>query len=75
MRVCVLPVFPLRQTDKTVVCWGMLSSVTSPPRDVKFDELSLGWNHGCGVRVEDGGVQCWGSRANNRLDIPSVLQY
>lgn len=61
------------QTDKTVTCWGMRSGVTAAPRDVQFDELTLGWNHGCGIRFEDGRVQCWGDRSNNRLDIPSAL--
>ncbi|DAZ95155.1 TPA: hypothetical protein N0F65_009864 [Lagenidium giganteum] len=60
--------------DKRVVCWGMRSGVTSAPTDVMFDELSLGWNHGCGIRYEDGGVQCWGDRSSSRLDVPSALQ-
>lgn len=65
----------MTQLDKTVTCWGMRSGVTSAPSNVKFDELTLGWNHGCGIRLDDGGVQCWGDRANNRLDVPTVLQF
>ncbi|KAG1697351.1 hypothetical protein DVH05_016633 [Phytophthora capsici] len=60
--------------DKTAICWGMRSGVIAAPTDVQFDELTLGWNHGCGIRFEDGGVQCWGDRGNNRLDIPRALQ-
>ncbi|CEG47012.1 Regulator of chromosome condensation 1/beta-lactamase-inhibitor protein II [Plasmopara halstedii] len=59
--------------DKTVVCWGMRSGVTAAPTDVQFDELSLGWNHGCAIRFDDGGVQCWGDRGSNRLEIPGEL--
>ncbi|KAG6594342.1 Regulator of chromosome condensation 1/beta-lactamase-inhibitor protein II [Phytophthora cinnamomi] len=59
--------------DKTVTCWGMRSGVTAAPTDVQFDELTLGWNHGCGIRFEDGGVQCWGDRSSNRLEIPDAL--
>ncbi|GMG16224.1 unnamed protein product [Phytophthora fragariaefolia] len=61
------------QMDKTVTCWGMRSGVTAAPTNVQFDELTLGWNHGCGIRFEDGGVQCWGDRGSNRLDIPDSL--
>ncbi|ETK73155.1 hypothetical protein L915_19893 [Phytophthora nicotianae] len=59
--------------DKTVTCWGMRSGVTAAPTDVQFDELTLGWNHGCGIRYEDGGIQCWGDRGSNRLEIPEAL--
>ncbi|KAH7460790.1 hypothetical protein PRIC1_006161 [Phytophthora ramorum] len=62
------------KVDKTVVCWGMRSGVTAAPTDVQFDELTLGWNHGCGIRFEDGGVQCWGDRGSNRLEIPEALR-
>lgn len=61
------------QMDKTVTCWGMRSGVTAAPTNVQFDELTLGWNHGCGIRFEDGGVQCWGDRGSNRLEIPASL--
>ncbi|RLN80460.1 hypothetical protein BBJ28_00001318 [Nothophytophthora sp. Chile5] len=59
--------------DKTVECWGMRSGVTAAPTDIQFDELTLGWNHGCGIRFEDGGVQCWGDRGSNRLEVPTAL--
>ncbi|TMW65433.1 hypothetical protein Poli38472_008075 [Pythium oligandrum] len=57
--------------DRTVVCWGMRSGVMGVPKDVAFDELSLGWNHGCGIHYEDGKVQCWGDRTGRRLEVPS----
>jgi len=51
----------------------MRSGVTAVPTTVQFDELTLGWNHGCGIRFEDGRVQCWGDRAGDRLSVPAVL--
>ncbi len=62
------------KVDKHVVCWGMRSGVTAAPKAVMFVELTLGWNHGCGIRVEDGGVQCWGDNHSGRLDVPTILQ-
>lgn len=74
--VCVCPLLTYglaRQTDKMAMCWGMRSGVTAVPTSVQFDELTLGWNHGCGIRFEDGRVQCWGDRASNRLAVPADL--
>ncbi|KAJ0411543.1 hypothetical protein ATCC90586_001138 [Pythium insidiosum] len=59
---------------KTIACWGMRSGVTAAPTTVKFDELSLGWNHGCGIRYDDGAVQCWGDSSSDRLAIPAALR-
>lgn len=69
----VLTPWTAKQTDKTAVCWGMRSGVTAVPTTVQFDELTLGWNHGCGIRFEDGRVQCWGDRSGDRLSVPADL--
>ncbi|ETW04783.1 hypothetical protein H310_03922 [Aphanomyces invadans] len=59
--------------DKTVLCWGMTEGVTNIPKLVAFDELTLGWDHGCGILSRTGRVQCWGHSANGRLDVPAKL--
>ncbi|RHY24336.1 hypothetical protein DYB34_004645 [Aphanomyces astaci] len=59
--------------DKTVVCWGMTEGVTNVPKGVAFDELTLGWDHGCGILSRTGRVQCWGHNSNGRLDVPAKL--
>nr|CCA22321.1 conserved hypothetical protein [Albugo laibachii Nc14] len=56
-----------------IVCWGLRSGVTSAPKDVQFDEIALGSNHGCGLRHSDGKVQCWGDRSQHKLLVPSIL--
>nr|AIG55472.1 secreted protein [Thraustotheca clavata] len=60
--------------EKFVHCWGMKEGVTAVPNHVKFDELTLGWDHGCGIASDTGKVVCWGSDSDGRLDIPIKLR-
>ncbi|KAF0744342.1 hypothetical protein Ae201684_000830 [Aphanomyces euteiches] len=63
----------IKRKDKKVVCWGMKEGVTSVPGDVAFDELTLGWDHGCGILSGSGRVLCWGHNSNGRLEVPPKL--
>ncbi|OQR87140.1 hypothetical protein ACHHYP_09492 [Achlya hypogyna] len=59
--------------DKHVVCWGLREGVTSVPPTMRLDELTLGWDHGCGIASDSGKVICWGNPSDDRLAIPPQL--
>ncbi|EQC31084.1 hypothetical protein SDRG_11269 [Saprolegnia diclina VS20] len=59
--------------DKRAVCWGMKEGVTGVPANLRLDELTLGWDHGCGIASDSGSVVCWGNAADARLAIPAKL--
>nr|AIG56211.1 secreted protein [Achlya hypogyna] len=62
-----------RVEDKHVVCWGLREGVTSVPPTMRLDELTLGWDHGCGIASDSGKVICWGNPSDDRLAIPPQL--
>jgi len=51
----------LRSNDE-VVCWGRVWDPKSPaPSGVRFVDIGAGRQATCGVRAEDGALQCWGA--------------
>jgi len=56
------------RSDDRVVCWDGLSP-TEPldPLPDAFDSIDLGEGRGCGVRIDDGAIACWGSDVPDRL--------
>ena len=48
-------------TTGEVSCWGDNSAgQINAPTGVAFRQLSLGWEHSCGI-TEDGRMMCWGA--------------
>jgi hypothetical protein len=41
-----------------------------PPAGEKFSEISGGFTHTCGIRI-DGTLTCWGSNTGNRATPPT----
>jgi hypothetical protein len=57
----------LRAETGEVVCWGQASA--SPPRDVQFSQIALGYQLACGIRRESGAIMCWSG--NTPAGVPS----
>ena len=68
----------ITREEPYLVCWGNevvadASAMLTPPEGVVAREMSAGRIHFCAV-TDDGGVRCWGSNANNQLEVPSGLR-
>lgn len=61
------------QQDKTLSCWGMKDGIMAYPKETQFDEITLGWDHGCGIKTIDGKTVCWGQDAGRRLVVPAEV--
>ena len=49
-------------TNGTAVCWGSgWSGGHEPPQRQKFASISSGQEYTCGIRLDDGGLVCWGN--------------
>lgn len=60
--------------EDKAVCWGVNSSGEADPPDQTFAALALGYDHTCGIGLDDGLVTCWGSndsrQSSNRPTVP-----
>jgi len=60
----------ITSTDATIECQGdNIYGKATPPSDVQFVSLSLGWGHACGVKT-DGFVACWGNNSYGQAIAP-----
>merc|ERR1719356_2289679 len=53
----------LREDNGYVQCWGWFTDPIanhSPPNNVAFDMVNVGYTHACGVRSADKKIECWG---------------
>jgi len=45
------------ESDNSAVCWGSLD--TYPSLSTKYSWVAAGEESDCGIRVSDGGIECW----------------
>ena len=57
------------KTDGAIVCWGSDESGQASPSQGRFESVSAGAEHSCGVKT-DGAVACWGRSAQGQTTPP-----
>ena len=51
------------RSDDSIECWNYDTTVQQPlPPEGPFSAIATNWSHSCGVRAEDGTLECWGLR-------------
>jgi hypothetical protein len=65
----------LTQADDTPVCWGKPDYITSTPTQTAFDTIDVGPRSACGVRADDGKIECWGASGGIQPDLPDELAF
>jgi alpha-tubulin suppressor-like RCC1 family protein len=59
------------EADTVPHCWGsdLADQVTNMP-SVQMNRMAAGRNHSCGIRVDDGRIECWGSDSDGQSSPP-----
>ena len=55
--------------DGRARCWSDFASpvVDNAPANVEFSQIGIGEAFGCGLRIDDGKIQCWGTNSRTVL--------
>ena len=68
----VLVVTLICDHNSHVSCWGSdWYGQSTPSPDVAYSQISVGYDHTCGVQADNGHVSCWGANWYGQMSTPS----